>query len=146
MIPEEDHGPQWLQDYGYTDFGDIEADIRAMEHFAAKLSADVKDSYAPHLSTVTDTMSKRLPNPPAEFYELSSFLIVHNEAQNVTHGNVYNFAGGTEGFARAASDISRKYTGSDAFSHAKVADVDTAFKQVGIPDDPTGATDPAGGA
>jgi len=146
MIPDEDRGPSWLQDYGYTDFGDIEADIRAMEHFAAKLSSDVKDNYAPHLSTVTDTMSKRLPDPPAEFYELSSFLIVHNNAQNVTHGNVYNYAGGTEGFAQAAADISQKYSGSDAFSHAKVKDVDKAFNQVGIPADPTGAPSPAGGA
>jgi hypothetical protein len=91
-------------------------------------------------------MSKRLPDPPAEFYELSSFLIVHNNAQNVTHGNVYNYAGGTEGFAKAAADISQKYSGSDAFSHAKVKDVDKAFDKVGIPTDPTAATDPAGGA
>jgi len=146
MIPEEDRGPRWLQDYGYTDFGSIEADIQAMEQFAAKLSADVKDNYAPHLSTVTSTMSKRLPDPPAEFYELSSFLIVHNNAQNVTHGNVYNFAGGTEGFAQAASDISKKYSGSDAFSHAKVTDVDNAFNEVGIPTDPGAPAGPAGGA
>jgi hypothetical protein len=134
MIPEEERGPAWLRDYGYTDFSQIEADIQAMEKFAAKLSDDVRTNYAPHLSTVTSTMSKRLPPPPAEFSELSSFLTVHNEAQNVTHANVYNYANGTDGFARAAADISKKYSGSDAFSHAKVTDVNKAFDEVGIPD------------
>jgi hypothetical protein len=39
MIPEEDRGPAWLRDYGYTDFGDIEADLVAMEEFAKKLAS-----------------------------------------------------------------------------------------------------------
>jgi len=38
MIPEEDRGPAWLRDYGYADFGQIEADIQAMERFAATLA------------------------------------------------------------------------------------------------------------
>jgi len=134
MIPDEDRGPAWLRDYGYTDFSQIEADIQAMEKFAAKLSEDVKTNYAPHLSTVSTTMRKELPSPPAEFYELSSFLTVHNDAQVITHNNVYNYANGTDGFARAAADIGKKYSGSDAFSHAKVSDVNSAFAKVGIPD------------
>ena len=133
MIPEEDRGPQWLRDYGYTDFSQIEADIKAMEQFATKLSANVKDNYAPHLTTVTDAMSTRLPDPPSEFIELITFLFVHNEAQNTAHQNVYNYANGTEGFANAAKDISKKYSGSDAFANAKVQDVDKAFDEVGIP-------------
>lgn len=135
MIPDEDRGPAWLRDYGSADFGQIEADIRAMEQFAAKLSDNVKGSYAPHLSAVTDAMSTRLPDPPGEFVELLTFLFAHNEAQDVTHQNVYNYANGTQGFATAAADISRKYTGSDAFAHAQVADVDKALDRVGIPTD-----------
>ena len=133
MIPEEDRGPAWLRDYGTTDFGAIEADIRAMEQFAAKLAANVKDSYAPHLSTVSDSMLTRLPDPPGEFVELLSFLTAHNEAQDVTHQNVYNYANGTQGFASAAADISKKYEGADAFAQARVTDVDRAFDKVGIP-------------
>ena len=135
MIPEEDRGPAWLRDYGYTDFSQIEADIQAMEQFASKLSANVKDDYAPHLSTVTAAMSTRLPAAPSEFVELMTFLFAHNEAQNVAHQNVYNYANGTQGFATAAKDISQAYSGSDAFSHAKVRDVDKAFDRVGIPAD-----------
>jgi hypothetical protein len=130
MIPEEDRGPAWLRDYGYTDFSQIEADIQAMEHFASGLSSIVKDDYAPHLSTVTDAMSTRLPDPPSEFIELLTFLFAHNEAQDVAHQNVYNFANGTQEFAVAAQDISKQYSGSDAFSHAKVKDVDKAFENV----------------
>ena len=137
MIPEEDRGPAWLQDYGYTDFGQIEADIEAMKLFAAKLSANVQDSYAPHLSVVSDAMMTRLPDPPGEFVELSTFLTSHNGAQEQTHKNVYYYAAGTEGFARAASDIGEKYSGSDAFSHARVSDVDAALTKVGLGSDPT---------
>jgi hypothetical protein len=133
MIPEEDLGPAWLRDYGYTDFSQIEADIQAMEHFAQKLSANVADDYAPHLTTVTDEMSTKLPDPPSEFIELYTFLFVHHDAMDVTHQNVYNYANGTKDFATAAHDISNTYRGSDAFSHAKVRDVDKAFDQVGIP-------------
>ncbi|MCY1140787.1 hypothetical protein OWR29_22550 [Actinoplanes sp. Pm04-4] len=140
MIPDEDRGPAWLSDYGTTDFGAIEADIQAMEQFAAKLAANVQDSYAPHMSSISDSMLTRLPDPPAEFAELFSFLTAHNEAQNVTHQNVYNYANGTKGFASAAADISKQYSGSDAFAHAKVSDVDKAFDKLGIPEATTPLT------
>ena len=134
MIPEEDRGPAWLRDYGTTDFGQIEADIQAMEQFAAKLAANVKDSYAPHLTDVSGSMATPLPAPPAEFFELASFLTIHRDAQDVTHQNVYNYANGTHRFAAAAADISKKYSGSDAFARAKVSDVEKAFDKVGITD------------
>ncbi|NMO50375.1 hypothetical protein HH310_04105 [Actinoplanes sp. TBRC 11911] len=139
MIPEDDRGPAWLHDYGFTDFSQIEADIQAMENFARKLAASVHDNYAPHLQTVTTAMSTRIPEPPLAFVELRSFLVAHNEIQNVSHQNVYNFANGTQGFATAASDISRQYEGSDALAHARVRDVDSALDRVGIPaSTPTG--------
>jgi hypothetical protein len=133
MIPDEDRGPAWLRDYGYTDFSQIEADIQAMETFATQLSANVHDSYAPHLSTVTEAMATRLPDPPGEFIELVTFLFVHHEAQEKAHKNIYNYANGTIDFATAAKEISQSYGNSDAFSHAKVSDVEKAFDAVGIP-------------
>lgn len=137
MIPEEDRGPSWLRDYKTTDFSQIEADIQAMEKFALELSANVKDNYAPHLSTVSTAMTTRLPGPAPEFLELQSFLTIHHQAQDVAHQNVYNYANGTQGFATAAEDVSKKYAGTDAFAHAKVTDVDRALDRVGIPKDPT---------
>jgi hypothetical protein len=134
MIPEEDRGPAWLRDYGFTDFGNIEADIAAMEEFASKLAADVEKNYVPHLTSVTDAMLTELPPPAATFSELVDFFTVHREAQDATQQNVYNFANGTYHFATAAQTISTDYRGSDAFSHARVRDVDKAFDKATSPE------------
>jgi hypothetical protein len=134
MIPEEDRGPAWLRDYGFTDFGSIEADIAAMEEFAAKLSSDVQNNYVPHLASVTDAMLTQLPPAADTFRELVDFLSVHRDAQDATQQNVYNFANGTYHFATAAQTISADYRGSDAFSHARVRDVDRAFDKAVEPD------------
>jgi hypothetical protein len=134
MIPEEDRGPSWLRDYGYTDFGDIEADLVAMEQFAQKLASEVQDNYAPHAETVTEVMLTQLPAPAATFPELVHFMQAHNAAQNTIQKNVYNFANGTNHFATAADEISKEYRGSDAFSHARVGDVDKAFEYAATPD------------
>ena len=137
-IPEEDRGPRWLRDYGNTDFGDIAADIAAMEEFAAKLAADVQDNYAPHMDSMSTSMRAQLPDAQS-FPELASFLTVHREAQDLTHNNVYNFANGTNDFAEAARHISTKYRGADAFARARVSDVESAFTTAVAP--PTDATD-----
>jgi hypothetical protein len=134
-VPEEDRGPSWLRDYSYTDFGDIAADIAAMEEFAARLAAEVQNSYAPHLTSVTEAMLTELPPPFKDFTELVEFMEVHREAQDTTQMNVYNFANGTNHFATAAQDISKGYRGADAFSHAKVADVQAAFTRAVSPAD-----------
>jgi hypothetical protein len=128
MIPEEDRGPAWLRDYGYTDFGDIEADIAAMEQFAKKLADDVRHNYRPHMRSVSTSMLTELPTPSADFGELVSFLQAHRDAQSVTQSNVYNFADGTDTFAAAAQTISKEYAGTDAFSQARVRDVHDAFR------------------
>ena len=124
MIPEEDRSPAWLRDYGYTDFGDIAADIAAMEEFAKKLAADLQDNYVPHMTGVTDAM----------LTELVTFLQTHQMAQDTTQGNVYNFANGTNQLAFVARSVSEEYRGVDAFAHARVRDVDAAFDQAGDPD------------
>jgi hypothetical protein len=130
MLSEEDRGPAWLQNYGFTDFGQIESDITAMEQFATQLRGDVTKNYQTHVPVVQQLMLTVLPNPPAAFEELSSFLIVHNDAQNVSQKNVFQFGNGTLQAADAAKKVSADYRGSDAFSHAKVADVDQAFRSV----------------
>lgn len=130
MIPEDDLGPAWLRNFTYTDFGDIEANLSAMEDFAKKLSNEVLDNYAPHVQTVTDVMLTELPPPAGTFPELVSFMQAHNAAQNVAQQNVWNFAQGTNEFATAADQISKDYRGSDALSHARVRDVNKAFSNV----------------
>lgn len=127
VIPEEDRGPAWLRDYGHTDFGDIAADIAAMEEFAKKLAAEVQNNYAPHLTRVSDAMLTQLPPPAATFPELVDFMTAHHAAQETTQLNVYSFADGTNHFARVAESISNEYRGTDAFSQARVNDVDKAF-------------------
>jgi hypothetical protein len=127
MIAEEDRGPAWLRDYGGTDFGDIAADIAAMDELAKKLAADVEKNYVPHLNGVTDAMLTELPQPAATFPELVDFMTAHNTAQTITQENVFNFANGTNHFATAAESISKEYRGSDADSQARVNDVNRAL-------------------
>ena len=144
MIPEDDLGPAWLRDYGFTDFGSIgdgsiEADVVAMEEFAKKLAADVEKNYVPHMTTVSDAMRTELPQPSTTFPELVSFMTTHHAAQDVTHRNVFNYANGTNHFASAAQTISTEYRGSDAFSHARVGDVDKAFTKAATGSDGQGS-------
>jgi hypothetical protein len=139
MILEEDRGPAWLRDYGFTDFGNIEADIAAMEEFAKRLAADVQKNYVPHLAGVTDAMLTQLPPAATTFPELVDFMTTHQQAQDVTQQNVFNFANGTNHFAEAAHTISEEYRGSDALAHARVSDVDRAFDKAVNPE--TGTLD-----
>ncbi|MEV0902203.1 hypothetical protein [Actinoplanes sp. NPDC049802] len=113
----------------YTDFGAIEADINAMEQFAAKLKADIEHNYAPYADAVSNTMIKKLPD--TDFYELHLFLYRHDQVQIATQMNVAGYTDGTYKFASAAKGISEQYRGSDAFSRAKVADVEAQFERTG---------------
>ena len=141
MIPEEDRGPAWLRDYGFTDFGDIAADVEAMERFAQQLAADVQDNYVPHMTSVTDAMLTMLPPAATTFPELVDFLTTHTAAQDATHSNVYLYASGTNQIATAAQTISDEYRGTDARSRAKVRDVEKAFSKAIVPE---GSTDNSG--
>jgi hypothetical protein len=139
-MPVDQSGESSQIQYNFTDLSQIEADVAAMESFAKALAADVQNNYAPNMRHVTNAMLTEIPQPPADFIELYTFLYAHREAQDVTQQNVYNYANGTSRFATAATQISDTYRGSDAFSHAKVTDVDKAFTKVGIPA-PTDMTD-----
>lgn len=138
MHDSEDTGTGLLSGYQYADFSAIEADLQAMAKFAQELSDNLMNSYAPRLSTVSSAMTTELPSPP-KFIELHSFLTAHQQAQEVAHQNVYEYANGTAGFANAATEISEKYSGTDAFARAKVDDVNNALDKAGLPPDPTGS-------
>lgn len=125
MIDDSDQSPAWLRDYKYTDFSEIAADIDGMTTAAQQLLTDVQKNYIPHRDQVSTGMMTQLPDVPGEFVELSSFLLVHNGAQNSTLKNVFNYGKGSNRYATAAKEIGAEYQGSDAYSRAKVSDVDS---------------------
>lgn len=122
-IPEEDLGPAWLRNYG----DHIEADIQRLEEFGARLDAEVRQSYVPHLEVLQEDVLVTLPNPAAEFTELATFMQTHQSTQQNTTNIVYTFRDATGGFAYAAQKVSSEYADADAFSAARVGDVETAL-------------------
>ncbi|MEV6298160.1 hypothetical protein AB0M02_02010 [Actinoplanes sp. NPDC051861] len=129
MIPDEDRGPAWLRDYG-----DIEADLRAMEEFAAALKEDVERGYAPRALAVSDTMVSALPEADERFAELRQFRQAHERAREAALRNVCDFTDGTYGLADAAHEVSERYRGSDAFARARVTDVQAGFRTTATAD------------
>jgi len=116
----------WLGRVNYTDFGAIEADVAAMEEFAAQLKLDIQNNFAPYAEAVSKAMTE--PLPETTYYDLHLFLYSHDQAQIATQMNVAGYTDGTYQFASAASGISEQYRNSDAFSRARVSDVEAAFK------------------
>ncbi len=111
-----------------SDIEGIEADIAAMEEFAAGLKADLEENYVPHANLVAENMMAELPTG-GDFYELFLFLGAHRQVQDATFRNVDSYVGGTYQFATSAEEISAKYRGADAFSRAKLSDVQAAFEE-----------------
>ena len=134
MIPEEDRPAPWLRDYG-----GIEADIRQLREFADRLQAEVERNYAPHLSHIADDMSAPVPNPADAFIELVQFLQAHNETQQAAATMVWSVGGATGRLAAAAGRIATIYADADAFSAARVSDVERALADPGaaVPTRPT---------
>ncbi|SCL18978.1 hypothetical protein GA0070624_1654 [Micromonospora rhizosphaerae] len=122
MIPEENRPAGWLRGYG-----GIEADIRQMREFADRLQAEVERNYTPHLSYIADDLTAPIPNPADAFVELVHFLQAHHETQKATAEVVWGVAGATGRLAGAAGRIADDYAHSDAFSSARVADVERAL-------------------
>ncbi|WP_436526360.1 hypothetical protein [Actinoplanes sp. HUAS TT8] len=116
----------------WRDDGHISADITAMEDFAKKLLADVDDHYAPHADTLANRMLAGLPEADRQFGELHAFTTVLASAQDTCQQNIYNFANGTHGFAKAAEQVSGMYRGSDAFARARLSDVESALVTAGL--------------
>ncbi|MEE6259623.1 hypothetical protein [Plantactinospora sonchi] len=143
MIPDEDRGPAWLRDYG----GSIEADIQQMEQFAKDLMAEVQKNYVPHMEQVQGDMTPNLPTPMG-FPELYDFMQAHRTVQQDFSDRIWEIGDGTGRMATAAETVSKNYSNSDAFSHARVTEVERALDQsgVGAPPAPgTEATPPAQG-
>ncbi len=134
MIPEEDRPAAWLRGYG-----GIEADIRQLREFADKLQAEVERHYAPHLSYIAEDMTAAVPNPADAFIELVQFLHAHWEAQQATAHMVWSVGGATGHLAAAAGTVADRYRESDAFSSARVVDVERALRAPGtvVPTGPT---------
>ncbi len=128
----------------WRDDGHISADITAMEDFARKLLAEVDDHYAPFADTLANRMLSGLPAAAPEFGELYAFTTVLASAQDTCQQNMYNFANGTHGFAKAAEQVSGLYRGSDAFARARLTDVESALVTAGLlPPSPSPAATPA---
>jgi hypothetical protein len=117
----------------YDDFDDasgrIEADIQRMEDFARLLASHVDADYRPGLDQIISSMTTRLPDVSAEFAELKAFNDRHHRVQLTTFVNTFNFRDGTHRMAGAAQWISNEYRDTDAFTHARLADVGRAFDQ-----------------
>ena len=122
MIPEDNQPAGWLRGYG-----GIEADIRPMREFADRLQDEVTRTYSPHLSYIADDMKAPVPNPADAFIELVSFLRAHHETQQATADMVWGVRDATGHLAVAAGTVANRYTQSDAFSSARVADVERAL-------------------
>ncbi|MGC4804437.1 hypothetical protein [Micromonospora sp. DT233] len=122
MIPEEGRPAPWLRDYG-----GIEADIRQLREFADKLQAEVERNYAPHLPYIADDMKAQIPNPADAFVELVQFLQAHHETQKAAAAMVWSVGGATGHLANAAGRIATAYADADAFSSARVSDVERAL-------------------
>jgi hypothetical protein len=121
-----------VDNYDLTDIDGIEADIAAMEEFAAGLKSDLEQNYMPHADLVAEKMLAE-PLTAGEFYEFDQFLLTHTHVQDATFRNVDGYVDGTYQFATSAEQISARYRGSDAFSRAKLSDVDAAFRTSGGP-------------
>ncbi|KAB1940475.1 hypothetical protein F8271_16070 [Micromonospora sp. ALFpr18c] len=134
MIPEEDGPAPWLRNYG-----GIEADIRQLREFADQLAAEVERNYAPHLPYIAADMSAEIPNPCDAFVELVTFLHAHHETQQATADMVYAVRGATGHLAAAADRVATQYADTDAFSAARVVDVQQALADPGtiLPHTPT---------
>lgn len=137
-LPEEDLGPAWLRNYGDS----IEADIQRMEEFAAALEAEVKDHYIPHMQRLQEDMIAELPPPVEAFAELTSFMQTHQVAQQSTSDIVYTVGNATGGFAYAAKTVSENYGNADAFSAARVTEVEAALNQTAAVKGPKPDTEP----
>jgi hypothetical protein len=98
----------------------IEADIAALEEFAARLADEVEQDYAPDAVTVSDSLLTRLPAADVNFTELCLFVHAHEQAQDATQQNVYNYANGTYRLAVAAREAGAAYRAADIAARDRV--------------------------
>jgi hypothetical protein len=136
-VSNEDLPPTWLRDYAT-----IEADIQRMEEFAAKLDAEVRDNFAPHVAQIYDDMLVQLPHVYTDFPELVGFLEAHRASANDTADLIYFYREATAAFATAAGTVSARYRDADAFATARVSDVQAALDATAAAAPPAGWRQP----
>ncbi|GAA0816860.1 hypothetical protein [Spirilliplanes yamanashiensis] len=136
--------PEWHGDItarsaglGDSQIAGIEADIAAMEDFAAGLAAEVEKNFGPEANRVVGELRLDLPGT-AMFAELQQFFAAHHEAKRITYRNIGEFRGDTHTLASAAQKVSTEYRGADAFSEARVRDVQDALANGAAMDSPGG--------
>src|SRR4051812_21700014 len=112
--------------YGDDQIRSIEADIAAMEDFAAGLAAEVEKNFGPEATRLTAELRASLPGS-ATFPELEQFLATHQHAKTLTYQNITEFRGDTHRLASAAQKVGQEYRDVDAFSRARVRDVEDAL-------------------
>ena len=121
-LSNEDLPPAWLRDYAT-----IEADIGRMEEFAAKLDAEVRNNFAPHVDRIYDDMSVELPDAYTDFPELLGFLEAHKGSVQDTADLIYFYREATGGFATAAGTSKRAIPRRGCVRRARVNDVNEAL-------------------
>ncbi|MFV2101675.1 hypothetical protein [Micromonospora sp. LOL_024] len=140
MIPAEDRPASWLGSYG-----GVEADIRKMREFADRLRAEVESNYAPSLRYIADDMVTEVPNPADAFIELVHFMRAHQETQQAATNAVWGVGDTTGHLAEAAKIVADQYGDADAFSAARLADIQRAFGRAGVlPAQPASSPSPTG--
>ncbi|MEO3743842.1 hypothetical protein [Plantactinospora sp. B5E13] len=114
-----------------------------MEQFAKELMAEVQKNYVPHMEQVHSDMTPNLPTPMG-FDELYEFMQAHRGIQQEFSDRIWDVGDGTGGLASAAETVSKNYGNTDAFSHARVSDVQRALAENGVtaPQTPGGETVP----
>ncbi len=122
--------PSFTRNYGESYIYGIEADIAAMEDFAKGLRSEVEINYNEGLKKVTQDMLTEVPEISLWFPELVSLMQYHQEALEAAQDNAFAFRGDTTQLATAAQSIGEKYGDSDAFSRARVTDVEKALDTV----------------
>ncbi|MFG2060646.1 hypothetical protein ACGFIK_04425 [Micromonospora sp. NPDC048871] len=127
MIPEEDRPASWLGGYRT-----IEADIRQMREFADQLRAEVESNYTPHLRYIASDMLTQVSNPADAFIELVQFMRAHWETQQAATNAVWGVGHTTGHLAEAAHQVALHYGDADAFSAARVADIQRALASPGM--------------
>ncbi|BCJ58594.1 hypothetical protein [Micromonospora endophytica] len=138
MIPEEDRQASWLRGYG-----GIEADIQQMREFADRLRAEVDNNYAAHLPYIANDMLAKVPNPADAFIELVHFMRAHWETQQAAANAVWGLGHSTGHLADAAGQVADRYGSADAFSAARVTDIQQALKGTGVASGQSGQSGPS---
>lgn len=131
MIPEEDQPASWLGGYR-----NIEADIRQMREFADRLRAEVESNYTPHLRYIASDMLTPVSNPADAFIELVHFMRAHWETQQAAANAVWGVGHATGHLAEAAHQVALRYGDADAFTAARVADIQHALARPGTTSTP----------